>query len=117
MATLSTQKSLKTRIEGLIHDIDVKLFNKNNIASATKSLQDNKFVLNSLYLKLLDAESKNILLSENETENMIMQISSIDKKINGLQSDFARQMFFRTILVVGLIVVGYRYFKKGKASE
>lgn len=115
MASASIHSSLKERIKKLIADIDEKIFTKENSQKALKSLQDNRFLLNSLLLKVLNAEERDAFLSDEETESMINQISDIDRKINGLQSDFARQMFFRTILVLGLGYVLYRfYFKKSE---
>lgn len=115
MASASIHSSLKERIKNLIGDIDEKIFNKENSQKVLKSLQDNRFLLNNLLLKVMKAEERDAFLSDEETENMINQISDIDRKINGLQSAFARQMFFRTILVFGLGYVLYRfYFKKSE---
>ena len=115
MASASIHSSLKERIKNLIGDIDEKIFNKENSQKALKSLQDNRFLLNNLLLKVMKAEERDAFLSEEETESMINQISDIDRKINGLQSAFARQMFFRTIFIFGLGYVLYRfYFKKSE---
>ena len=112
MASSSIHQSLKDRIKKLQSDIDEKIFNKENSEKLVKTLQENKFLLNSLFLKIVDAENRDAFLSDEETEKMVEQLSGIDRKINGLASDFARQMFFRTILVLGLGYVLYRYYFK-----